>query len=143
MRIFKFLIISALFFNFFSACQTKTGGEEEGQQELYDEVMAVHDEVMPKMQDIMNLKEQIRGKIERLSQQTGTEAEVEQLDQMINRLDEADEAMMNWMRNFKRDYEGMSEEEVINYLEEEKEKITEVRQEMLNTIEEAQGVLEE
>jgi len=45
----------------------RVNGDEEiqegGNQQLYDEVMKVHDEVMPKMNDIYKLKEELKKKI--------------------------------------------------------------------------------
>ena len=37
--------------------------DEEGNQALYDEVMKIHDEVMPKMNDIYKLKEELKNQI--------------------------------------------------------------------------------
>ena len=38
-------------------------GNDSGNQALYDEVMKVHDEVMPKMNDIYKLKEDLKKEI--------------------------------------------------------------------------------
>ena len=38
--------------------------EQSANQGLYDEVMKVHDEVMPKMDDIYKLKEQLKKQLE-------------------------------------------------------------------------------
>lgn len=97
--------------------------------QLYDEVMEIHDDVMPKMRDIHKAKKQIK-------KLKNTEL-TEEISQQITSLDAADEAMMSWMANFKKPkMENMADN--ITYLKEQKESITQVRDVMLNTIEEAE-----
>ena len=120
----------------------KETGETTDPELLKDEVMAVHDEVMPKMQDIMRLKERARTMIDSLATDSMTNAsQIEELEQLITSLDEADEAMMGWMRNYRRDFDG-SDEEYISYLQDEKAKIDAVKEEMMSAIEEAEVALQ-
>jgi protein involved in sex pheromone biosynthesis len=121
----------------------KENSEEAADPEtLKDEVMAVHDEVMPKMQDIMRLKKKARSKIDSLATDSVTNADqIESLETLITNLEEADEAMMNWMRSYRRDFEGTDEEYVV-YLQEEKESIAAVKEDMLAAIEEAETSLQ-
>jgi len=53
----------------------------------------------------------------------------------------AEEAMMNWMRSNDFQFEGMSHSEIMQKLEEEKENISVVREQMLSSIEEAEAAL--
>ena len=112
---------------------------EVSQEELYDEVMAVHDEVMPRMGDLMNYQSQLKGKIDSLPE--GQAEETESLQSVVDELEEAHDAMMGWMRNFNRDYEGMTEEEVMEYLRQEKEKIEEVKEKMNSALQEAESAV--
>ena len=41
--------------------------DKEAQEELYKKVIAVHDEIMPKMGDIMKYKKQLKEKVEELT----------------------------------------------------------------------------
>lgn len=122
----------------------QTGNQEQQEangtdrEQLYDEVIAVHDEVMPKMQTIMNLKEQLRQKIDSLAADTvANQAQLEKVRSLTEALDQADEAMMSWMRGFKRDYGEMTEEEIMDYLNQEKEKIEQVAEQTETAIREA------
>ena len=103
--------------------------KEAAYQKLYDEVMVIHDEVMPKMSDIHRAKKKLR-KLK--------SAENEELITLqIIALDEADEAMMSWMHDFDKPDLGSLEQD-LEYLSKEKEKISAVSDLMLNTITEAQ-----
>ena len=130
----KNLLFLPLAFLLVVGCTSKT-------ETLKDEVMAIHDEVMPRMQDIMNLKKQARQQIDSLSSDTlSQDARIEELEQLIQELEEADEAMMGWMRAYKRNFEG-SDEEYMEYLMGEKQKIQQVRDEMMEAINEAEATL--
>ena len=103
--------------------------KKEAKDELYDKVMAVHDEIMPKMGDIMKLKKQLQEKIDELS--SGTEIDstkIDELEQAIAELDNSHEEMMGWMRQFDNDFEGMVNEEIMKYLDGQMEKIEKVGQ---------------
>ena len=95
---------------------------------LYDKVMAVHDEIMPKMGAIMKYKKQLNDKIDTLIEE-GADAnadKIAELTQAIADLDNSHEEMMNWMREFDNDFEGMVNEEVMEYLNNQKKKIENV-----------------
>lgn len=151
MQIFKrsrlnieFLCLLALIMNI--ACQNNLNQKEESSQTvasdslsaqeiLYDEVMEIHDEVMPAMSDIMSLNRQL--KIVGDSSARNSEA----INQLSARLENASEGMMNWMRNFNPKLETATSEETLNYLEEEKQKIKLVKVEMEQAIEAAEEYL--
>ena len=93
---------------------------ERGNQALYDEVMKVHDEVMPKMNDIYKLKEQLKNKIANTPDMVAEKKQ--QIEGTISRLDSASEGMMVWMRNFNPLPDSVGEQEARDYLESEMEK---------------------
>lgn len=96
---------------------------------MYKKVMEVHDEIMPKMGDIMKLKKQLREKIAELN--TSAEADsvkISSLELAIADLDNSHEEMMGWMRQFNRDFEGMVNEEILKYLNDQKGRIDKVGQ---------------
>lgn len=124
------------------ACQSdlsrKENAKEEAgidsvsaQEELYKEVMVIHDEIMPAMSDIMSLNKKIKS-----VQKTNPE-EADKITELTGILESASEGMMNWMRNFNPKIENMTPEEAARYLEDEKKKITAVKQDMEAAIEKA------
>jgi hypothetical protein len=104
-------------------------------QTLYDEVMDVHDEVMPKMDDIYKLKEKLKKQL--ADAPTMVEEKKKDLEKTILELDSASEEMMVWMRNFNPIPDSLGEEKARKYLEEQKVKVKKVKDDMLKAIEEA------
>ena len=112
------------------------------EKQLYDEVIEIHDEVMPKMSTILALERQLKEKIQELDSASPDEtAKIELLKNQIPKLQEADEAMMQWMRNFQVNQEGWSHDSVMSYMGDEKDRITIVREKMLETITETEQLL--
>jgi hypothetical protein len=110
--------------------------EEGGNQSLYDEVMKVHDEVMPKMNDIYKLKEQLKDKIANTPDMVAEKKQ--QIESTISRLDSASEGMMVWMRNFNPLPDSVGEQEARDYLESEMEKIKKVSEDVRKALEDAE-----
>jgi hypothetical protein len=114
------------------------GGQSGGNQALYDEVMKVHDEVMPKMNDIYKLSEQLK---KRLADAPDMVAEKKQeTESTILQLDAASEEMMVWMRNFNPIPDSLGEDKARDYLEKEKVKVNQVKADMLKAIEQAKAI---
>ena len=114
------------------------------QETLYDEVIAIHDEVMPKMSDINRVKRALQ---EHASGLTSPKCEFQEADRgkikgMVAKLEEADEAMMQWMRNFKKP-ENVSHEKMMVFLESEKVKISDVSDLMLSSLEKGEKLMED
>jgi hypothetical protein len=103
-------------------------------QVLYNEVMKIHDEVMPKMNDIYSVKQELR---KTLSKPELTEVEKMKIEAMISRLDSASESMMVWMREFQPVPDSDGEEKAREYLETEMEKVKKVRENILQALAEA------
>ncbi len=112
------------------------------QETLYDEVIAIHDEVMPKMSDINRVKRALK---EHAGGLTSPKCEFQEADRgkikgMVAKLEKADEAMMQWMRDFKKP-ENVSHEKMMTFLEEEKVKISDVSDLMLTSLEEGEKLV--
>jgi len=107
----------------------------EGNEALYEEVMKVHDEVMPKMDDIFRLKEDLKNKIANTPDLA--EEKKKEIEARINELDSASSDMMVWMRKFNPLPDSLGEEKAREYLENEMEKIKKVREDVLAAIEKA------
>jgi hypothetical protein len=112
--------------------------EQGGNQELYDDVMDIHDEVMPKMDDIYKLKEELKNKLTDVPNMA--DEKKREIETIISRLDAASEGMMVWMRNFDPLPDSLGEEKARKYLEEQKEKVTTVKEDMLKAIEDAKDM---
>ncbi len=99
------------------------------------EVMAIHDEVMPKM-DVMVEHE---NKLKALKVGVTDETELGHLDRQVGQLQEAGELMMSWMRKFSMPSaeSGQSFEETMKYLDKEEKRIIVVRDAMNSSLEEA------
>ncbi len=111
------------------------GCGQKSNPELYDEVMKVHDEVMPKMNDIYKLKEDLKKQI--ASPSDIGEEKKKKIESTIVELDSAGESMMVWMRNFNPLPDSLGEDKAREYLENEREKVNKVKDDMLKVIDEA------
>jgi DNA repair exonuclease SbcCD ATPase subunit len=107
-------------------------------QALYDQVMDIHDEVMPRSEDIYTLKKELQ---EKVASATDLVTEKKQeLESVISQLDSADKSMMDWMHNFRPLPDSADQEKARAYLESEMERIKKVRDFTYETIEKAKAV---
>lgn len=127
--------------NLFS-CKNATKNENTplaAEDSLYNEVMRVHDEMMPKMQDIVTLKGKLSTIADSLVKIDSTT--VQPYSTAINNLSGADKAMMGWMHQFEPNMDGLTDEEKINYLNLQKNKMDSVKIVMQNAIDEGNKLL--
>jgi hypothetical protein len=66
---------------------------------------------------------------------------IEIVENSISMLEEADEAMMHWMRGFEVNQEGWPHDSIMSYLSKEKEKISKVRDKTLEAIKQAEEII--
>ena len=130
--------LALLFFSlsFLVGCQQKG----ENPAALQKEVIAIHDEVMPKMDAIMKQQRKLRDLTADSSQLIPSD-ELILVNNLIADLEMASDDMMNWMRNYDSQMEGMSEAEKIRYLNQQKHAIQQVKQDMLSAISAAETYL--
>jgi len=142
----KNLIMLVAILASFASCDKKA----DKVQELETEVLAIHDEVMPQMDDIMSLKSQLSKKIqsmdslqnEGVSSNTTAEARIKAVD-LNQRLNESDKLMMDWMHAYRGDSaKKLNPEAAVLYFEQQKEKILLVKQQTVKAIEETKTFLE-
>ena len=112
-NIFKplpFFIITILF-----SCQ---GEKVDENQLLKDEVIAIHDEVMPYMGELRALKKEVDLKSDSLNvmDSVAFSEEIKRLEEVSRQLDDAFEGMFVWMRQFKAPDETIEEDEAKSYL---------------------------
>lgn len=106
-------------------------------QALYDQVMHIHDEVMPKMEDIYTLKKKLQDQIAATPDMVVEEKQA--LEKRIARLDSVGNLMMDWMHKFSPVADTVDQEVAREYLESEMEKIRRVREAMLEAIASEKG----
>lgn len=104
-------------------------------QVLYNQVMDVHDEVMPKMDEIMKLKRELQEQIANTPDMVVERKE--QLEKIISNLDSASNAMMDWMHKFNPLPDTADQEKARAYLESEMERVKNVKTLMLESIDKA------
>jgi hypothetical protein len=124
------LLINLLIFLF--SCGNKPNKVVEN---LETEVIAIHDEVMPKTNDIYHLKKTLRSKLAETQDSTA-------ILNLIHQLEAADEVMMVWMDQYK--HADMTKDTTYNmaYLREQREKIIQVKDEMLSAIQKTKDFLQ-
>ncbi|XOV91940.1 MAG: hypothetical protein ACFHWX_17245 [Bacteroidota bacterium] len=127
----RYVSLLFLFLVVISSCGEKSGNL----QSLKDEVMAVHDEVMPKMGDMRKTSKSLQMKAETLDSLGALE-----LKSLAGDIEAANEFMMQWMRQFEPTLEG-TEEELMKYYSEQKKAILQVKDSMNHTLERGQKAL--
>jgi hypothetical protein len=137
MKILIGLSLSTLFF--LASCNLNQAANSEYEyalKKLDNEVMDIHDAVMPRMSELAKLKRQMKSELK----DDANSAKADSLQQFVYQIDEASEAMMNWMGEFKKpDYSNFEAAKAV--YAQEKVKITNVREKMLSTISSAKAFL--
>ncbi len=118
----------------FGACSGPT--QKTDVSSLKDEVMAVHDEVMPKMGELRKTEKALRS----MAQEVDDSLTSSDITSAANAIKLANENMMVWMRNYDPAFEG-TDEEIKNYLEAQKDGIEKVREDMLSSLETGNKIL--
>lgn len=134
-----FLILSGL--SLLTSCKSEGGEETEHNEALValeKEVIAVHDEVMPKMGRISELKTKLESEAKNPSLDSAMQIEV-QLS--IEALILGDSLMWDWMHNYEKPVNA-PDDSVKTYLENEKIRIRKVSDSMLSAIKNAEDLLQ-
>ena len=143
-----FLLASLLTFSvFLGACHS----DEDKVKEAENDVFTIHDEVMPKIDDIMKLRKQLKVRITSLdSLKTSgsaaatlrTDEEKEQASRLHRNLDVADSLMMDWMGGYNGDtLTKLSSDEALRYLDGQRNQIIDVKTKVNTSIEQARQFL--
>ena len=123
----------------------KAEKELKQQEDLAKEVLAVHDEVMPRMGELTKLRKQVKEKLNAWTADPTVDhtAEINAATQVIAELETADKDMMDWMHTYNGG-QGLYEHDLIMaYLNEEKIKILAVQDRTDLAVEHAVAFLEE
>lgn len=113
---------------------------------LYKEVMAGHDEVMPKMGKIRGAQKEAQRLIDSIAA-LPVKAQAEaaslktKLEELVKDLSNADFAMDKWMTEFNMDSAKDNTEQRLKYLSEEKIKVNNVKEAVLSSLAKADSLL--
>jgi len=110
-----------------------TNIQKQHEDSLYSVVMGIHDEIMPKMQDIFNIKTALENKL------SNSDEINDSIRLIIEELDQAESGMMDWMRSFRPD-KTVGHDSLMQYYRSEKEKIEKVKKEMETSLEKAKSM---
>jgi hypothetical protein len=128
----------------FAACGT---GKKETQangaisvDSLKSEVLSIHDEVMPKMGELRRARKDLLFLADSLMETDAERAAM--LTTVADEIDAANESMMQWMRAYEPEFEG-TDEEIRQYLEDQKVAIQKVKDDMLGSLKKGKKVLED
>jgi hypothetical protein len=105
---------------------------DDTNKKLYNNVMDIHDEVMPKMENLYNMKKELQAKLK-----DSTALSVDDRMKMQSRISEIDSVskmMMDWMHEFTPPEEDADKDQSKAYLESELEKVTKVKEAILATL---------
>ena len=129
------ILISLAAIFFLIGCQNKLAKERTV---LHDKIIEIHDEVMPMIPDIKKNKSKMAEMIKSASEARDT---VNQLkcEKAYYLLNQADEAMFGWMRQFAdlNPDESVPNKKAIKILKEQKASATKMRDLMLKNVKEA------
>ena len=116
-----------LTFGLLLALQACGPNQKDLNREKRAEVMAIHDEVMPKLGQLKTFEKKALQKAGELAAINPVDSvQVRQLENLGKELDRAYEGRFVWMRQYELDEEGKSPEEINIYLDEQLVSVTEV-----------------
>ena len=115
--------------------------DKELETKLHEEVMVVHNEVMPKMGEASRLKRQLA-----TFKQTVPDENAALKDSLINTillLAKSEDMMSDWMANYKYPNPAAKHEDLVMYLKAQKDSIKQVSDAMYMSLAVAKGFLKE
>ncbi|WP_246581555.1 hypothetical protein [Echinicola shivajiensis] len=139
MKMTKSIALGIICLAFMVSC----GGVSE-QEALKDEVIKIHDEVMPKMGELKSEEKRLLDLAKQylLEDSVNNIGKAEKIKKAASNLEKAYDGMFVWMRQFKADLSEMEEEEAISYLNGQKEMVSEVNEDIKKALEEAKKIEE-
>lgn len=117
-------------------------GPARAEDQAWDKMMEVHDEVMPEMAAMNRVGRELKS----VSGDLDKKSELEKVNKAVKDLEAASEGMMEWMsslQQLKQLRENMSHEEIMDYLQSETEAIARIKTDMLRSLEQGRALLEE
>jgi hypothetical protein len=132
----------SLFFGLFLIFQSCGSQQVEENTKKRAEVIAIHDEVMPKMGQLKSLEKNALQLAEELSGKEEVDSvRVQELKDLAAELDQAYEGMFVWMRQYETEDKGQTPEAVKSYLDEQLVLVTEVNKNIKSALSKADSLL--
>ena len=131
-----FVLLSFGFVLFFSACKSEN---KEAETLLNQEIMKVHDEVMPKMGEINRIKRQLGAYKDEVPDDNA--AMKDSLINAILLLAKTEDNMNDWMSGYKYPNPEMKHDEMMKYLTGQQDTIKQINNEVFMTIAIGNGLL--
>jgi hypothetical protein len=108
------------------------------------EIMKIHDEAMPKMTDLNQLETRLRNmRIKATQGDQGSAALPEGIDNLIAAVKAAQNGMLDWMEYYSAMRAKLQQDVMLEFMKRELEKVTQVKDNMINTIDRANKWLAE
>lgn len=118
-------------------------------EEVFDQAISIHDEVMPLMGDIMKLQRALKEKKDNISD----EETIQKINESLQNLENAHSLMMDWMRNVTRipdqsevdpdASDFISPQEMFKIQEQSLEEAKKVKEAILESINQANSLISE
>jgi hypothetical protein len=106
-------------------------------QNYENEIMKIHDEVMPKMSEVNRLSSQLKGIKETGKTPDGKTISIDGLDPVLESLNNSEKYMSDWMKNYSDIKPKLTERQLLPFFQKELEKITQLRNMILGSIDDA------
>jgi hypothetical protein len=114
----------------------------EANKAMRAQIIGVHDEVMPKIGQLMSLEKKALAQADSLFAQDSTAStNIEAMRSLAGQLNQAHEGMFVWMRQYSLDEEGKTPEELKTYLDEQLVKVNQVNADIKAALEQAASKL--
>lgn len=147
------ILLSLVAVGMITSCGNQKRKDQEQEKNLFSESMLLHDEVMPKQEELFKLKKKIYAlgakmdSLKTANPSLDTAALRVKITGMSGKIDSAVDNMSDWMHSFTSDldqkFEGKSHEEIMKYLNEGKQSIENVQKEFNQSISDANKLLDE
>jgi hypothetical protein len=116
----------------------------EENKKMRAQIIGVHDEVMPKMGELMSLQKKALAQADSLYAQDSTAtAQIESMRTLAGQLDKAYEGMFVWMRQYSLEEEGKTPEEIKTYLDDQLLKVNQVNTDIKAALDQAAAQLKD
>ena len=108
------------------------------------QIIGVHDEVMPKIGQLMSMEKKALAQADSLFAQDSTATyDIDAMRSLAGQLNQAHEGMFVWMRQYSLDEEGKTPEELKTYLDEQLVKVNQVNADIKAALEQAASKLKD
>ena len=116
----------------------------EANKEMRAQIIGVHDEVMPKIGQLMSLEKKALAQADSLFAQDSTATtDIEAMRSLAGQLNQAHEGMFVWMRQYSLEEEGKTPEEIKTYLDDQLLKVNQVNADIKAALDQASTQLKD